>query len=81
MGGGPISRKIALRNTCMAPIRRKVLKGKCKLLLKLIRVHFPIHSVDRLHMSFTYNINKAGPRIEPCGTPHDKDILRSIVQS
>ena len=25
---------------------------------------------DTLHRSLIYNINKKGPRIDPCGTPH-----------
>ncbi len=35
--------------------------------------------VGRLHMSFTYSINKAGPRIEPCGTPHDTFDCSELV--
>ena len=35
--------------------------------------------VDTLHMSFTYSINRAGPRIEPCGTPHDTFNCSELV--
>ena len=32
-----------------------------------------------LHMSFIYSINKAGPRIEPCGTSHDTFNCSELV--
>ena len=35
--------------------------------------------VETLHMSFTYSINKAGPRIEHCGTPHDTFNCSELV--
>ena len=32
-----------------------------------------------LGKSFIYNKNKSGPRTEPCGTPHERDLTSDLV--
>ena len=38
-----------------------------------------VNKLEAFGRSLMYNINKRGPRTEPCGTPHEIDLVTDVV--